>query len=86
MDGPKRLTFRPVGKACFFGDSGPDLADFLLRQYGEIPATLTVEDIPVLEQWFVGRGEKLPVKGPLALLIHHIKTFKMVQVGYFDVV
>ena len=82
----KRLTFRPVGKACFFGDSGPELADFLRRQYGEIPVTLRIDDIAALEQWYISKGENLPVKGPLGMLIHHIKTFKMVQVGYFDVV
>ncbi len=86
MDGPKRLTFRPVGKACFFGDSGTELADFLRRQYGEILVTLTVDDIPQLEDWYVSKGESLPVKGPLGMLIHHIKTFKMIEIGYFDVV
>jgi hypothetical protein len=82
----KRLTFRPVGKASFFGDSGTELAEFLQGQYGEIPVTLSIDDIPQLEDWYVSKGEDLPVKGPLGLLIHQIKTFKRVQVGYFDVV
>jgi hypothetical protein len=33
------LSFRPVGKAKFFGDRGSELAEFLKQEFGEIPAT-----------------------------------------------
>ena len=83
----KPLTMRPIGRACFCGaDRVPGLEGFLMQEFGEIPATIKAEDIPRLEKWYLSKGNSLPVKGPLAILIHQIEKFKMVQVGYFDVV
>ena len=83
---PQPLSFRPVGKAKFFGDRGPEMAEFLEQKFGAMPATITVKDIPKLEEWYVSNGGALPVKGVLGILIHKIKEFEMVEVGYFDVV
>jgi hypothetical protein len=80
------LSFRPVGKAKFFGDRGPEITEFLKQEFGGIPATITVDDIPRLEKWYVSKGGNLPVRGSLGILIHKIREFEMVQVGYFDVV
>ena len=83
---PKPLSFRPVGKASFFGDRGDELTDFLIGKYGELPVTLSINDIPSLEKRFTEQGGDLPVKGSLGILINQIKKFKVIQVGYFDVV
>jgi hypothetical protein len=80
------LSFRPVGKAKFFGNRGPEFAEFLKQEFGQIPATVSVDDIPKLEKWYTSNGGGLPVKGALGILILNIKKFEMVQVGYFDVV
>ena len=80
------LSFRPVGKAKFFGDRGPEIAEFLEQEFGQIPATVSVDDIPKLEKWYTSNGGDLPVKGSLGILLLKIKEFRMVQVGYFDVV
>ena len=80
------LSFRPVGKAKFFGDRGPEFSEYLKQEFGGIPATITVDDIPKLEQWYVANGGELPVRGILGILIHKIKEFEMVEVGHFDVV
>ena len=82
---PRPLTFRPIGKASYFGDRGTEFAEFLKHEYGDLPVTLSVEDIPKLESWASSKGGTLPVKGVLGILIHEIRKFKMIQVGYFDV-
>jgi len=80
---PRPLTFRPIGKASYFGDRGTEFAEFLKHEYGDLPVTLSVEDIPKLESWVSSKGGTF--KGTLGILIHEIRKFKMIQVGYFDV-
>ena len=64
----KPLTFRPIGKASFFGgDREPGFAEFLMQELCEIPATIKPEDIPRLEKWYVSKGNSLPVKGILKI-------------------
>lgn len=82
----KPLSFRPVGKAKFFGDRGPGFADFLQQEFGELPVMISVEDIPKLENWYTSNGGDLPVRGVLGMLVQKIREFETVQVGYFDVV
>ncbi len=79
------LSFRPVGKACFFGDRGPELTAYLTAEFGELPVTITQDDIPKLEEWYVNQGGELPVRGVLGMLIHQINEFQRIEVGYFDV-
>ena len=82
----KPLSFRPIGKTSFFGDRGNELTDFLIEKYGELPVTLSIDDIPSLESWYTGQGGTLPVRGVMGILINQIKKCKVIQVGHFDVV
>ena len=77
---PNPLSFRPVGgKAQYFGAKGTTFAEFLRHEYGDLPVTLSVKDIPKLETWRKGR------EGSMGILISVIRRYEEVEVGYFDV-